>query len=106
MQNNEEEMEFTVISTLFNSWFSPSGISVSSFLIEKSLQRLIGNLKVSLAVVGILISCSFNVDFICRLKEFPEFLRWKSAGIDFGLVKVSLFVFSLILNPVSPFPTY
>lgn len=106
MQTNEEKIELKVILTLFNSWFSPSGISVSSIFIEKSFQRFIRNFKVSLAVVGILLSCSFNVDFICRLKECPEFLRCKSAGIDFGLVKFFLLLFSLISNPASAFPTY
>ena len=57
MENNEQ-IQFTGILTLFNSWLSPLGVSVSSFWIQKSSQRFNRNFKVTLSILWILLSCS------------------------------------------------
>ena len=52
------------------------------------------------------LSCSINVNFGCRLKECPGFLKCKSAGVDFGLLTSFLQLFSFMLKAASAFRTY
>ena len=54
------------------------GVSISCFRIHKSSWHFNQNFKVSLSIVWILLSCSINGNFACRLNECPSFLKCKS----------------------------
>ena len=52
-----------------------------------------------------LITFLINVHFTCQL-NIPGFLKWKSTGIDFGLLKSLLWLFTVMLKAVSASSTY
>ena len=67
MENSGQEMQLTGIQT-FDSLFSPLGVSVSNFLIQKSSWHFNWNfMNFSLFVLPVLLSSSVNVNFECRL---------------------------------------
>ena len=96
--------ENTVIGlqTLFSSWFSSLGASVSSLMFQKS-RRFSRSLRVSLLTFDISVNCSIKVNFACFMKLWPCILKWLHAGIALWLF---LWLFSLKLKRVPDFPTY
>ena len=52
-----------------------------------------------------LITFLINVHFTCQL-NIPGFLKWKSTGIDFGLLKSFVWLFTVMLKAVSASSTY
>ena len=85
--------------TLFSSWFSPLGAK---------------NLLTVLAVVlGYLYLCLIFLLIVllewtsqCFMKLWPCILKWWHAGIAFGLLTSSLWLFSLKFKGVLDFPRY
>ena len=71
----------------FDSLFSPLGVSVSSFLIQKSSWHFNWDfMNFSLFVLPVLLSSSVNVNFECRLNGWPGFLEC-SLGFELVICK-------------------
>ena len=92
--------------SLFSSWFSALGGSVSGLMIQKSFHCFSSSLRVALLTFDISINCSMRVNFACVMKLWPRILTWLQAGIAFELLTSFLWLFSLNFKWVSYFPPY
>ena len=89
----------------FRSWFRPSGVKASSFIIQKFYGSFSLSFNVSVDAVWMFLSCSIVMIFLGFLKPRPCLLKCLQAGIALGFLTSFLWLLSLMLNGISDFPT-
>ena len=90
----------------FSSLFKPYGVKVLSFLIQKFALSLNLNFSVLLVLLFIFRSCSIIINWLFLLNICSMLLKCLHASMAFDFFMSFLWLFSLILNNASDFPTY
>ena len=88
-----------------NSWLSPNGTSVFSFWIRKFSLNINISRSASLEPRKFT-SLSMMMNLACLLKLYTFFWKCLQARMELGFSMSFLWLFNLLLNAISAFPTY
>ena len=88
-----------------SSWFSPAENKVFSFWIQKFSRCIKRSRKMSLEL-EVFTSLSMIINLAWLLKFWPCCWKYLPASIAFGSLVSFLWLFNLMLNAVSTFPSY
>ena len=85
-KNNGDEQKVCMKWIQFRSWFRPSGIKVSSFIIQKFSRCFSLSFNVSVDIVQMFLSCSMIMIFPWLLKSWSWLLKCLQAGVVLGFL--------------------
>ena len=95
-----------MVSVQLSPWFKPYGVKVFSFFIQKFSLSFNLNFSVSMGVAFIFRSCSIIINLSCLSECMLIVIKMLICFYSVWFFMSFLWLFSLILNNISEFPTF